>query len=115
MKQVYEEMVQLLLTSSVFTAMFNDRLDAVYARENTEFPFAVYTPQPTNAITKDAVEYSINLGFYFGADQLTEAVEFYDSFKTVLENSNFNFDIVSPEFDVELQVNQILVNLKKIQ
>ena len=68
MKQVYEEMVQLLLTSSVFTAMFNDRLDAVYARENTEFPFAVYTPQPTNAITKDAVEYSINLGFYFGND-----------------------------------------------
>jgi hypothetical protein len=115
MKEVYEEMVQLLLTSTIFTNVFNDRLDAVYARENTVFPFAVYTPQPTNKITKDADEFSINLGFYFGADQLTECVEFYDAFKNVIENSDFINDIISPEFDYELQVNQILINLKKIK
>jgi hypothetical protein len=115
MKEVLEEITQLLLTSTIFTNVFVDRLDAIYARENTIFPFAVYTPKPILPITKDASEYSIDMGFYFGANQLTECVEFYDAFKPVLENSTFMVEIVSPEFDIELEVNQILINLKKIK
>lgn len=115
MKEVYEEMVALIMGSTIFTNLFNNRLFAIYGPDNVQFPFAVYTPQPLNAVTKDAKEYAINLGFYFGADQLTECIEFYDAFKPVLENSSFQVDIVSPEFDIELQTNTIIVQLKKIK
>lgn len=115
MKEVYEEMVALIMGSTIFTDAFDNRLFAIYGRENVAYPLAVYTPQPINYITKDAKEYAINLGFYFGSDQLTECIEFYDAFKPVLENSSFQVDIVSPEFDIELQTNTIIVQLKKIK
>lgn len=115
MNEFLTELKAFFLASSVYTDVFGTVLNANFAREGAEFPLAVYTMNPVESASKDGQLFSAEVSFYFAIDKFQDCVNFYDAIVPVLKTSSFMTEIFTPITDYELDLNKIIVNLKKIK
>lgn len=115
MNEFLTELKNLFIGSTVYTSVFGTVLNANFAREGATFPFAVYTMNPVEPASKDGQLFSVEVSFYFEINQFPECVTFYDAIVPVIKESAFMSEIFTPITDYELDLNKIVVNLKKIK
>jgi hypothetical protein len=115
MNEFLTELKALFVNASQYTSVFGTVLNANFAREGAEFPLAVYTMNPVEKVSKDGEMFSVEVSFYFAIEQFPQCVDFYDTIKTVIEASDFMSEIFTPVTDYDLDLNKIIVNLKKIK
>jgi hypothetical protein len=115
MNEFLTELKNLFVFAPEYTSVFGNVLNANFAREGVAFPLAVYTMNPVEQASKDGQLFSVEVSFYFAIDQFPSCVVFYDSIKPVIKASDFMSEIFTPITDYELDLNKIVVNLKKIK
>ena len=115
MNEFLTELKDLFVTASQYTSVFGTVLNANFAREGATFPLAVYTMNPVEQASKDGQQFSVEVSFYFEINQFPECVAFYDAIVPVIKSSSFISEIFTPITDYELDLNKIVVNLKKIK
>lgn len=115
MNEFLTELKALFVDSTVYTAVFGTVFNANFAREGAEFPLAVYTMNPVESASKDGQLFSAEVSFYFAIDKFQDCVNFYDAIKPVIKDSAFMSEIFTPITDYDLDLNKIIVNLKKIK
>lgn len=70
---------------ATFTAEMGTRIYPLVAREETEWPFAIYTIGNPEAFTKEAVNYPVTLNLYYEKANYTEAVTFHADVKALID------------------------------
>lgn len=115
MNEFLTELKELFVNASQYTSVFGTVLNANFAREGATFPLAVYTMNPVESASKDGELFSVEVSFYFAIEQFPACVSFYDAIKPVIKQSDFISEIFTPITDYDLDLNKIIVQLKKIK
>lgn len=93
--------------SSIFTDEMSTRLYPLVAREETDYPFTIYTIGNPEQFTKEATVYPITLNLYYEKANYTECVTFQDATKTLIDtNTTWNLADSSIDF---IEDNQSIV------
>jgi len=115
MNEFLTELKDLFVNASQYTSVFGTVFNANFVREGATFPVAVYTMNPVESASKDGQQFSAEVSFYFSIEQFPQCVAFYDAIKPIIKESSFMSEIFTPITDYELDLNKIIVNLKKIK
>jgi len=115
MNEFLEELKALFVAATEYTSVFGTVLNANFVREGAILPQSVYTMNPVESASKDGQMFSVEVSFYFAIDKFQDCVNFYDGIKPIIQESAFMSEIFTPITDYELDLNKIIVNLKKIK
>lgn len=110
MKEVSEMLYKYITSSDVFKKEMEDKLYPIYASEAKEFPFAVYNIGEVPYLTKDARVFPITLSLCYMPESYSEAIEFADKMKEVIEDMN-NAEWMSSQTVFEDESQYMYVNI----
>lgn len=85
MLEVSEEIYSFFQGQTAFTDEMGVKLFPVVAKEQTTYPFAIYTISEEEGVTKDGSRFNVNLSLYYQADKYTGCAAFTDTCKQIIE------------------------------
>lgn len=85
MLDISRELFEVLSQNEIFTSVVQKRIFPVVAGEGVEYPFSIYTLQQ-EPLSIDGDEYNISLHTYFSPNKISEAMNFADQAKEVIQD-----------------------------
>lgn len=99
MDEVSTLVYDFFTNQSAFTDEVGTKLYPLVAREDSQYPFVIYTIGNPEAFTKEASNYPITLNLYYQPANYTECVTFAETVKTLVDvNTNWNLSDTSIDF-----------------
>jgi predicted RNA-binding protein len=113
MLELSDEIVNLLLNESVFTAVMDDRLSPLVSSVEEVYPFANYVIREENGQSLDGDVYNVALLFYFEQNSYRKCVAFLDQMKPIIKEK---YDWLNSEVEfVEVDQSFVgIINFNKI-
>lgn len=114
MEELSKEVVAYLEAQSQITAIVGDKIYAVIAPEDVEFPFVVFTINDRSFLTKEQDEFDVTVFLWFDENQYSQAMQFTDTVTEVTKNKN-NWDWQNSTFQfIEDNISYCgIINFKK--
>lgn len=115
MDEVSELVYDFFTNQTAFTDGVGTRLYPLVAREETDWPFVIYTIGNPEAFTKEASNYPITLDIYYEKSNYTECVTFQEAVKTLIDTET-NWDLADATigFDGDTQSIVATINFEII-
>lgn len=98
---------QFFTTQTAFTSVVGTRIYPLVAREETPYPFVIYTIGNPEPLTKEATSYPVSVNLYFEKSSYTECVSFQNTVKNLIDNG-VNWNLVDSAVDF-IEDNQSIV------
>jgi hypothetical protein len=116
MIEVAELVYSLFMSKVDFTNEIRNRFFPLFAKENTEFPFAVYNIGEVNSTSKDARIFPVTISIVYPPENFTEAISFADVVKDIVEGVNsIQYLNTISDWDQENQIIIININFQIIK
>lgn len=92
---------------SAFTTEMSTRIYPLVSREETAFPYAIYTIGNPEQFTKEAKTYPVTLNLYYEKANYTECVTFHNTTQGLIDN-NTTWNLADSSIDF-IEDNQSIV------